>query len=217
MRPPCGSRAEPSPAPAPTGPCSRSTPGRASSTPSIDPLGYIWSVPRDTPTAVVVAGADGAPATPVGGAWVEASQIHSMQVSRDGTRVAALITVGGQHWAVVAGVVRDEDGVPDLARRGQSAGPAARARGSRPAGWTTRRSASWPDEAGTTIVLDQLVGGEGARTEGPDSVTTLVGANQVTAVRLRAADGVLFVKRGSNWSQAAAGIAVLASQQGAPR
>jgi len=184
--------------------------------PSIDPRGYIWSVPRDAPTAVLVAGADGAPAIPVGGAWVDASQIQSMQISRDGTRVAALITVGGQHWAVVAGVVRDENGVP------RSLGEAHRlARLSGPAiavGWLDDETIGVvADEGGSTIVLDQLVGGEGTRTEGPDSVTTLVGANQVSAVRLRSADGVLFEKRGSNWSQAAAGIAVLASQQGAPR
>lgn len=184
--------------------------------PTIDPLGYIWSVPQDTPTAVVVAGADGAPATAVGAAWVEASQIRSMQVSRDGTRVAALTTVGGQHWAVVAGVVRDEEGRPislgEVNRLARLPGPGIAA------GWLDDETIGVvADEAGTAIVLDQLVGGEGSRTEGPDSVTTLAGANQVTAVRLRDAAGVLYMKRGSNWSQAAAGIVVLASQQGAPR
>ena len=183
--------------------------------PAIDPQGYIWSVPRDSPSAVQVAGAEGAPATPVAGAWGDASQIQSMRVSRDGTRVAALITAGTQHWAVVAGVIRNEDGVPvglgEAHRLGRLPGPGIAA------GWLNSQTVGVAAiEGGTTVVIDQLVGGEAATTDGPDNVTALVGANQVSAVRLRDTDGVLYVRRGSNWSQAATGIAVLASQQGAP-
>ncbi|HEX5858728.1 MAG TPA: LpqB family beta-propeller domain-containing protein [Microbacterium sp.] len=184
--------------------------------PSIDPQGYIWSVPRDSPSAVLVSGAEGAPATSVAGAWGDASQIQAMRVSRDGTRVAALITAGTQHWAVVAGVIRNEDGVPvglgEPHRLGRLPGPGIAA------GWLNPQSIGIAAVEGeATVVVDQLVGGEASSTDAPDGITALVGANQVSAVRLRDTDGILYVKRGSNWSQAATGIAVLASQQGTPR
>ena len=165
---------------------------------------------------MLVSGAEGAPATPVAGAWVDASQIQSMRVSRDGHAVAALITVGTQHWAVVAGVIRNEDGVPvalgEAHRLGRLPGPGIAS------GWLNQETIGVAaSEGDATIVIDQLVGVRARARMGPDGITALVGANQVSAVRLRDADGVLYVKRGSNWSQAATGIAVLASQQGAPR
>ncbi|HWI30465.1 MAG TPA: LpqB family beta-propeller domain-containing protein [Microbacterium sp.] len=183
--------------------------------PSIDPSGYIWSVPHDSPTALFVSGAAGTPSS-VAGAWGDASQIQALSVSRDGTRVVALVTVGGQHWAVVAGVVRDANGLPtalgDAHRLARLPGPGI--------------SVAWLDDvtigvaasdSGGIVILDQLVGGEGIATDGPVGVTSLAGANQPSAVRLRDGAGILYIKRGTNWAQAGTGIFVLATQQGAPR
>ena len=66
-------------------------------------------------------------------------------------------------------------------------------------------------------VVDLVVGGPTATTLAPEGVTQIAGANQATTVRLRAAEGALYVQRGSNWTQTAEGILVLATQQGLSR
>lgn len=184
--------------------------------PSIDSKGYVWTVPKGAPSAVTVSGVEGGPATLVADAWPEATEITSLRLSRDGTRVAALIAVGAQNWVVVAGVVRDGDGVPVRLTESQQI---ARLAGAGVA-------AAWLDdanlgvvssEAGTITVTQMLVGGEATRIEAPSGVTSVAGANQISALRLRDDTGALYVRRGSNWGQTASGIAVLASQQGQPQ
>lgn len=184
--------------------------------PSIDARGFVWTVPKSAPTAVTVSGVEGGPATPVANAWPEASEITSLRVSRDGTRVAALLAVGAQNWVVVAAVVRDDDGVPVSLSEPQQI---TRLDG-------TGIAAAWLDDAnlgvvssnaGTLTVTQILVGGEATRTEGPVGVTSVAGANQTSAMRLRDDTGALYVRRGSNWGQTASGIIVLASQQGQPQ
>ncbi|HWM16530.1 MAG TPA: GerMN domain-containing protein, partial [Microbacterium sp.] len=76
--------------------------------PGADPFGYIWSVPRDRPAEVVAYSAAG-PQFAVAAAWPGASQIAAMAVSRDGTRVAALLAVGGRTELWAAGIVRGRE------------------------------------------------------------------------------------------------------------
>ena len=79
--------------------------------PGADPFGYIWSVPRDQPSEVAVFSAAGQRFA-VADAWPGATQIVAMAVSRDGTRMAALIVTGGRPEVWIAGIVRDDDNVP---------------------------------------------------------------------------------------------------------
>ncbi|HYP72693.1 MAG TPA: LpqB family beta-propeller domain-containing protein, partial [Microbacterium sp.] len=61
--------------------------------PSIDPFDYLWTVPSATPGAVVATGADGA-AIDIPDAWTGAVQVLAKRVSRDGTRLAAVVRAG---------------------------------------------------------------------------------------------------------------------------
>ena len=182
--------------------------------PSVDPWGGIWSVPRDAP-ATMTASMPGAAALAIGGAWIGAAQISAMQLSRDGTRLAAIITVGGQTWVEVAGVVRDAQGVPSAL--GESLKIA------RLAGEGT--DIVWLDDTSIAVAMvdddepwidTQLVGGPSARRDAPPGTLTLAGANSLPTLRLRTAEGMLFVQRASTWQVAGAGVLVLATQQGMP-
>ncbi len=73
--------------------------------PSIDAEGAIWSVPAAAPTQMRAITAEGVPRD-VGNAWPDAAEITAMQISRDGTRIAAVVTVSGVREVWVAGIQR---------------------------------------------------------------------------------------------------------------
>lgn len=183
--------------------------------PSIDPFGYIWSVPLDAPTEVQAIAADGA-VSEIAAAWPGAVRILSMRVSRDGTRVAAIVRDGDRDALWVAGILRDRDGVPTALGAPEVMAVLPGAGG----------QLAWSD-AGTVAVLytldgatylwDQPLGGFGSFLRTPDNVTAVAGANQSGAARLRDAAGDLYIQSGANWQHLAEGIVVLANQQGSPR
>jgi hypothetical protein len=182
--------------------------------PTVDPSGYIWSVPRDSPAALV-AFAAGSEQTPIANAWPEASRVGSIAMSRDGTRLAAVVTSGGRPAVWVSGVIRDVDGAPSalgepVVLEGLS---------------TDSASVAWLDDTtigvlsgigGESEVVELTVGGPAVTTAAPAGATQLAGGNQ-GSMRVRGADGGLYSKRGSTWPQTGAGILVLATQQGAPQ
>ncbi len=183
--------------------------------PTVDGLGYVWSVPAAHPADVVAYGADGR-AVAVGGAWPAASAIVAMQISRDGTRMVALVESGSQTEVWVAGVVRDASGMPT--RLGTPLPLATVV--------DTGIDLAWIDDATVGVLvrsgadvtlLRQQVGGVGVRSSAPAGVTSVAGGAQSASPWLRAADGTLFVRRGTTWQQAAQGVRVLATQQGAPQ
>ena len=118
-----------------------------------------------------------------------------------------------------------------LGRRESSATPTAS-----PSGWALRsRSERWKAPASalawlddTTVgvlshdgaasfVVEQLIGGPAGDDGGTRGITSIAGGSAISPVRLRGEDGALYVRRGTNWQQSAAGILVLATQQGSPR
>lgn len=188
-----------------------SRPGLVS--PTVDPSGTIWSVPADLPQAVRAVLADGR-TVQVGAAWPGAGRIAGMMVSRDGARIAALVTSGNRTAVWISGIVHT-DGVPtslsDPFELGVVEGAGV--------------GLAWLDDttlgvlAGdgpVPIVLEQLVGGPGLASAGPEGAASIAGANSISSVRLRGADGTLYIKRGVNWQETASGILVLATQQGTP-
>ncbi|MET0811943.1 MAG: hypothetical protein ABWY03_02740 [Microbacterium sp.] len=182
--------------------------------PSIDPSGVIWTVPVSAPQAVRAFLPDGTEVQ-IEAAWPGASRITGMMVSRDGARVAALVSSGGRTSVWISGIVHDQDGVPTSLSApfelgivdGAGVGLA----------WLddTTIGVLGADES-TTRVLEQLVGGPGVVTPGPEGAASISGANSISSVRLRGAGGTLYIKRGANWQQTASGILVLATQQGTP-
>lgn len=185
--------------------------------PSIDTAGYVWSVPHDDPAGLRVFAPDGTPYDLLG-AWPGASQITAMSVSRDGTRIAAVVVSGSRSATWVAGIVRDRDGVPS------GLGEEVLVVGSVPG---VGRSLTWTGDSGLAIlagdgddsvVVEQPVGGAASTpTPAPAATVSIAGGNSTSPVRLRADDGGLLVKRGANWQQTAAGIRTLATQQGLPQ
>lgn len=173
----------------------------------------IWSVPGSAPQALTAFRADGTPVA-VQGAWPEASRVWEFALADDGVRVAAAITIDGGVWLVVASIV-DGDGAMAL-------GPIERvAQLSAPA-----RGLVWLDEKTVGVlvgdgesgrVLTQEIGGLGSTASVPQGdILDIAPGTSVSTLRLLAADGVLYTRRGAAWTQSSDGVQMLGTQL-APR
>lgn len=182
--------------------------------PSIDPFGIVWTVPRDRPGGVQAYLPDLTPVV-VADAWPGAAAIHAMAISRDGSRMAAVVTTGGRTALWVAGVIRGTDRIPQ--RLGDPVELATVPGASRGVAWLDDLSIGVlsGDSEGTTV-LEQVVGGMATTTTASAAMTSIAGGTSLSTVRLLADDGTLSVKRGTSWQPAATGILVLATQQGMP-
>ncbi|GAA1946303.1 GerMN domain-containing protein [Microbacterium deminutum] len=183
--------------------------------PTIDQFHTVWSVPRSNPGALTAHLPNGS-SVAVADAWPGATEVSSIAISRDGARMAATVTSGGSTQVWIAGVVRATDGTPKRLGAPVALGEAV----------GTGVSLAWLDDitlgalshAGdTSQVSEQLVGGPAGSTAAPAGMASLAGASAVSAVRMRGEDGLLYVRRGTNWQQTASGILVLATQQGMPQ
>ncbi|MET4639037.1 GerMN domain-containing protein [Mycetocola sp. 2940] len=183
--------------------------------PSLDPFGYIWSVPGSSPAALVVSRPDGSQ-TAVETSWPEASSILSLAVSRDGTRVLALVTVGNEPRLIVAGIQRDRDDMP------VSLGdPQVLAVGTGAAVTTT-----WVDDLtvatltratdGTTSIVKQVIGGQSEVLQGPSGAVSLVSGTGLRQLRAVVTGGNLAALRTSAWQAVGSGISLIATQLGSP-
>lgn len=182
--------------------------------PTIDTVGVIWTVPTGNPQAVQAQLADGRSIT-VGDAWPGATQIAAMAVSRDGTRIAALVTAGGRTAIWVSGIVRGRDDLPSVLGTPLELGRVSGA--GRSLAWLDDTTVGvLADDGDATIVVEQLVGGPASSTTGPTYAASIAGGATIATMRIRSSDGSLYVRRGSNWQESASGILVLATQQGMP-
>lgn len=183
--------------------------------PTIDPFEVVWSVPRTQPAALAAFLRDGTQVE-VADAWPGATQIAAMAVSRDGSRIAAVVTAGARSAVWVAGVIRSDEAplrlgapIPIGSIFGTGVGLA----------WlddNTVGVVSHDDES--SVVLEQLVGGPAiSTTTAPVGIASIAGGNAISTVRLRGEDGALYIRRGTNWQQSASDILVLATQQGTPQ
>lgn len=183
--------------------------------PSIDPFGFVWSVPEGAPGAVEAHGADGA-SVDVTGAWPGASQIVAQRVSRDGTRLAGVVRDGATYALWVAGIQRDRTGVPTgLGERKVVAELPGIARALT---WLDASSVAVVTTAdGEPSVTTQVIGGFGEIQRTPPGVSSVAGSSQTGDVQLLDGEGELFGQRGQGWQNLASGILVLGVQQGTPR
>ncbi|WP_150952236.1 LpqB family beta-propeller domain-containing protein [Microbacterium testaceum] len=176
--------------------------------PTIDAEGEIWSVPSTSPTQLRVITAEGVPRN-VGNAWPDASEISAMQISRDGTRVAAIVTVSGTREVWVAGIQREggevDLGVPHVLSFSQQ--------GAFDLAWLDDTTIGvLADVDGASRLRELNVGGRGTEAAAPDGATTLAAGS--TSVRVLDGTGRLYSRRGSSWTLVATDIRVLAAQQG---
>ncbi|MEW2009862.1 LpqB family beta-propeller domain-containing protein [Microbacterium sp. NPDC078814] len=179
--------------------------------PSLDPYGYVWSVPAGAPQAVQAVGPDVVPHK-VAGAWPSASSISDLRVAADGARVAAVIVVGGQRWLAVASVVRDGSGVPtDL---GEMRPLLQLTEASTGLAWLGPDRLAVLTDSSTPRLLVQPVGGPGSAETAPSDAASVAGARTPAGVRILDADGQLFAHAGSAWREVTEGVAILATRAG---
>lgn len=179
--------------------------------PSLDPYGYVWSVPAGAPQAVQAVGPD-VVAHKVAGGWPSASSISDLRVAADGARVAAVIVVGGQRWLAVASVVRDGSGVPtDL---GEMRPLLQLTEASTGLAWLGPDRLAVLTDSSTPRLLVQPVGGPGSAETAPSDAASVAGARTPAGVRILDADGQLFAHAGSAWREVAEGVAILATRAG---
>ncbi|QAY74544.1 hypothetical protein ET445_15610 [Agromyces protaetiae] len=181
--------------------------------PALDARGITWSVPRNAPDQLVVYTPTAAD-TPIDVPW-SGSSIRSLEVSRDGTRVLALLDDGASARLVAASVVRDEDGVPTSL--GPVTLPLAVSDGEPlDVAWIDDRTVAVLTSGvqGQPRILVQTVGGEVLQQRAaPADAVELDGGNTVRELRVRTSAGDLFTLSGVGWQPRASGIRLVAVQQ----
>lgn len=180
--------------------------------PSIDNKGFVWSVPAGQPNEIVVYNPAGT-ASSIEAPWPEATSIAALSVSRDGTRLVALLSSTTETRFVVAAIGRN-DSVPVTLNA--------------PMLLSSREGvpldATWIDEltvallsrspGGEERILIQHIGGKSVDLDAPADSVTIVGSNSVRDLRALTADGTLSVQRGLGWQARLGGVGLLATQQG---
>ncbi|MFE5672472.1 GerMN domain-containing protein [Agromyces sp. NPDC056523] len=181
--------------------------------PALDVDGIVWSVPADAPDQLAWFASDGGEGNQIGVPWT-ASRIVSLQVSRDGTRLVALLAEGSRTRVVAASIQRDEAGRPlglgpvALELAGTAAAPI---------------DVAWLDP-GTVGTLTQSAGGEprlalqelGAPSdpgEGPAGAVQVDGANSIRDLRVLTSDGDIATRAGVGWQVQSRDVVFLATQQ----
>ncbi len=182
--------------------------------PTIDPTGYLWSVPAGSPAGLTAFSPEGV-AIPFADAWPGASQISAIEVSRDGTRIAALVRDGSRPALWVAGILRDDEGVP--VGLGDREVLATLPGAGLDVTWIDGSTvAVLAQEADGDVVLSQSVGGFGDSVSAPPGAVSIAGSPQLRAVRLLDEGRTLYAQKGQTWPAVTGGIRVLAAQQGSP-
>jgi len=131
--------------------------------------------------------------------------------------MAAVVREGAQSAVWIASIVRDDDGTPVSLSSERT--PLALLDGDGVAlAWLDGVTVAVVSTSGEErFVRTQPVGGPGTVIRAREGAVAVAGGNQPGSVRLRDADGGLFVQRGSTWQQVAEAVDVLAVQQGTPR
>ena len=181
--------------------------------PSLDRFGYIWSVPSSRPGALLVSRSDGSQSE-VLTSWPEASSILSIAVSRDGTRVLALVRVGDESRLLVAGIQRGKDDAPVSLGDAQSLAVGA----------GTAVTSTWVDDLtvatltttpdGSTDVVKQVIGGQSEILQGPAGARSLVAGSGLRQLRAVQVGGDLTALRTSAWQVVGSDVSLIATQLG---
>lgn len=178
--------------------------------PSLDSLGYLWTAHAGSTELTATSPAGQSISVPA--PWLADRKVVAVQLSFDGSRVAALVGDGESDSAVlVAGIVRDEHGVPERTTEAADA-----------VLWTSGVPVDldWID--GTRLaVLSRTgtssrvtVGGAGAFSEERGSVPggVQIASTGLQQLRVLGSDGDLYTSQGSGWQRIDTDISVLAKR-----
>ena len=178
-------------------------------TPAIDGEGVVWSVPADAPDELAWFAPDGT-AGQVPAPW-SGSSIAAIEVSRDSTRIVALLADGGRTHFIAASIERRDDGQMALGpvplRLDDVSGTPL------DVAWldahTVASITAQPD--GTTRIVTQELGGFADQRDGPVGGVLIDGGNN--DLRALTSTGALDVPSGVGWQVRAEGIRFVAAQQ----
>jgi hypothetical protein len=183
--------------------------------PAIDNDGWVWSVPGDSPSALQATGPNGE-AHAIATDWPGALGMQAIAISRDGTRVVALLRTTSGYSLVAAGIVRGSGNVPTTLTQ-----PVDLTVGS-----GTPLSVAWTGELSVallnatngdaTSIIEQTIGGEQSLTTGPGGGRTIVGADGMTRYLVLTADGSLQAPTGTGWQAQTDKVGAVAVQLGQP-
>jgi len=182
--------------------------------PVLDPFGYIWTVPRTSPSSILAWSNSGSASAsrPIAGP-PDAGQITAMAVSRDGARLAMAVTANGQVRVEVVAITRDDRGAPTaigVTDPNVIAWPAA----ALDIAWLDDTTVGVLATDGVAPVLrQQQVGGPARTVDVPAATQTIAPASPTTTVQLFG-NGVLWVRSGPAPTQVSTNVKVLAVQLG---
>lgn len=180
--------------------------------PALDVDGVVWSVPADSPDSLAWFAVDGSAAEQIAVPW-SASRIQAVELSRDGTRIAALLADAGRTRVVVAAIQRDGNGRP--VALGEVALELATTAGD-------PLDLAWLD-SGTVGVLSasasgarlglQEIGAPDTAGQAPEGAVQVDGANSLRDVRVLTSDGDIATRAGVGWQPRAGDVRFIATQQ----
>lgn len=179
--------------------------------PALDRYGVAWSVPASAPDELIVIAPDGSSVQlPV--PWT-GSSIAALEVSRDGTRVIALLAEGTRTRFLAAAVQRDDAGVPTAL--GAVTLELAHVDGTPlDVAWLDDHSvASLTATAQGTQLITQTIGGLETPRAGPEDGVQILGGNSMRDLRVLTAAGNLDTQSGLGWQVQATGIRFVSVQQ----
>ncbi len=185
------------------------------SAPSIDDDRYLWVSSRSEPSSLRVYSSAGA-VTPLATGLPPTAQIVSVDVSRDGSRVALLATTPGGMRLVVKAITRDasQDRLP-VALGEPVLDTTVSDSAAIDATWVDDISiATIAEESGETVVRQFVVGGErtslGTITSG---ATAIIGGNGERGIRALSPEGTIVIRSGNSWSDSGVAVTFIATQR----
>jgi len=178
--------------------------------PSMDPEGFVWSVPTNRPGAIIAFDSANKP-HPV--AFSLDGQVATMSVSRDGTRVLMAVQTSSGPKLLIAGIIRDKDLVPIAL--GQ---PTFLAIGDAPllsAAWVSSETVvALTKSGGSADVTSFDLGGLRQSLGSVPGGVMIVGGNGASGIRVLDASGAVYGPSGSfGWQDTGLNASFLASQQ----
>ncbi|HXH36719.1 MAG TPA: LpqB family beta-propeller domain-containing protein [Plantibacter sp.] len=182
--------------------------------PTMDPFGFTWTVPSAAPTALLAHDAAGG-SVQVATSWTGAASISSIQISREGTRLVALLRDGAQSRLVAAAIIRGDRNAPT--RLGDPVELRVMSQEADTVTWIDDITvAVLLDDAAAVTIVTQQIGGRSAPVTPLADVVNLVGGNGLTQLRAITADGKLLLPRGASWQEAGDEVRFIATQLGSP-
>ena len=179
--------------------------------PAIDNSGFVWTVPRNNPSAIRATN-DSGQSQSVASSLPRGARIASLDVSRDGSRVLLYYTADGGSRLAVAGITR-QDGVPtalgELKLLPVASGDPM------DAAWIDEKSvATLARQGRSTSVTAHTIGGPSEALGSLDGGKSIVGGNGGTVgLSVLADNGEIFRPRAAVWQKTETSATFIATQQ----